>query len=128
MIDYLSVALGGMIGAILRLVVSRLALARWGGDFPWGTLLVNVAGSFLIGLCWYLFERWHLAPAARLFLFVGIFGAFTTFSSFSLEGLQLFQAGRVQAGLAYVVGSNLLGLTAVFLGYLLAQFISSSTS
>ncbi|MEM7113708.1 MAG: fluoride efflux transporter CrcB [Chloroflexota bacterium] len=126
MTDYFSAAIGGMIGAMLRFAVSRLALARWGGDFPWGTLLVNVAGSFLIGLCWQLFERWELAPAARLFLFVGIFGAFTTFSSFSLEGLQLFQAGRVQAGLVYVVGSNLLGLTAVFLGYLLGQFVSGN--
>ena len=126
MIEYFSVALGGMIGAMLRFAVSRLALARWGGEFPWGTLLVNVVGSFLIGLCWQLFERWELASAARLFLFVGIFGAFTTFSSFSLEGLQLFQAGRVQVGLVYVVGSNLLGLTAVFLGYLLGQSVSGN--
>ena len=67
-------------------------------------------------LAWFDARVLHADHPTRLIILTGFMGAFTTFSSFSLEGLQLFQAGRVHAGLAYVVGSNLLGLTAVFLG------------
>lgn len=120
--QYLAVAAGGIIGATLRFGVSQLALTRWGSGFPWGTLTVNVVGSLLIGFCWQLFERWQLTPSLRLFLFVGIFGAFTTFSSYALESLRLLQNGRFSLALLYIVGSNVVGLTAVFLGYLTGQF------
>lgn len=127
MTQYVAVALGGMIGAVLRFGMSRFALTQWGAAFPWGTLIVNMVGSLLIGFCWQVFERWELVAETRVFIFVGVFGAFTTFSSFSLESLQLFQTGRLQAGLAYMVGSNLLGLTAVFLGYLSGRFLVTTS-
>lgn len=121
---YLAVAAGGAIGATLRFAVAQLALNRWGSGFPWGTLAVNLIGSLLIGLCWQLFERWQISPNARIFLFVGIFGGFTTFSSYALESVRLLQEGRLQIGLVYMVGSNLGGLTAVFLGYLLGRLLA----
>lgn len=121
---YLAVAAGGAIGATLRFTVSQLTLSRWGSSFPWGTLTVNLVGSLLIGLCWQLFERWQISPNARIFLFVGIFGGFTTFSSYALESVRLLQERRLQMGLVYMVGSNLGGLTAVFLGYLLGRLLA----
>ena len=121
---YLAVAAGGAIGATLRFAVAQLALNRWGSNFPWGTLAVNLVGSLLIGLCWQLFEKWQISPNQRVLLFVGIFGGFTTFSSYALESLRLLQEGRLQVGLIYMVGSNLGGLTAVFLGYLLGRLLA----
>ena len=121
---YLAVAAGGAIGATLRFAVAQLALNRWGSNLPWGTLAVNLVGSLLIGLCWQLFEKWQISPNQRVFLFVGIFGGFTTFSSYALESLRLLQEGRLQIGLIYMVGSNLGGLTAVFLGYLIGRLLA----
>ncbi|MCB9434843.1 MAG: fluoride efflux transporter CrcB [Ardenticatenaceae bacterium] len=121
---YLAVAAGGAIGATLRFAVAQLALNRWGSNFPWGTLAVNLVGSLLIGLCWQLFEKWQISPNQRVLLFVGIFGGFTTFSSYALESLRLLQEGRLQVGLIYMVGSNLGGLTAVFLGYLIGRLLA----
>lgn len=118
---YLAVAAGGALGATLRFAITQFALSRWGSSFPWGTLAVNLIGSLLIGLCWQLFERWQISPNVRAFLFVGIFGGFTTFSSYALESLRLLQEGRLQIGLLYMVGSNVAGLTAVFLGFLLGR-------
>ena len=121
---YLAVAAGGAIGATLRFAVAQFTLNRWGSNFPWGTLAVNLVGSLLIGLCWQLFEKWQISPNQRVFLFVGIFGGFTTFSSYALESLRLLQEGRLQIGLIYMVGSNLGGLTAVFLGYLIGWLLA----
>ncbi|MCA9965678.1 MAG: fluoride efflux transporter CrcB [Anaerolineales bacterium] len=121
---YLAVAAGGAIGATLRFAVAQFTLNRWGSNLPWGTLAVNLVGSLLIGLCWQLFEKWQISPNQRVFLFVGIFGGFTTFSSYALESLRLLQEGRLQIGLIYMVGSNLGGLTAVFLGYLIGRLLA----
>ena len=121
---YLAVAAGGAIGATLRFAVAQFTLNRWGSNLPWGTLAVNLVGSLLIGLCWQLFEKWQISPNQRVLLFVGIFGGFTTFSSYALESLRLLQEGRLQVGLIYMVGSNLGGLTAVFLGYLIGRLLA----
>ena len=121
---YLAVAAGGAIGATLRFAVAQFTLNRWGSNLPWGTLAVNLVGSLLIGLCWQLFEKWQISPNQRVLLFVGIFGGFTTFSSYALESLRLLQEGRLQIGLIYMVGSNLGGLTAVFLGYLIGRLLA----
>lgn len=121
---YLAVAAGGAIGSALRFAIAQFTLNRWGSSFPWGTLAVNLAGSLLIGLCWQLFDKWQISPNQRLFLFVGIFGGFTTFSSYTLETLRLLQAERLQLGLVYLVGSNVMGLTAVCLGSLLGRLLT----
>lgn len=121
---YLAVAAGGAIGSALRFAIAQFTLNRWGSSFPWGTLTVNLAGSLLIGLCWQLFDKWQISPNQRLFLFVGIFGGFTTFSSYTLETLRLLQAERLQLGLVYMASSNITGLTAVYLGSLLGRLLT----
>src|SRR4029077_15959419 len=92
MISYIWVCCGGAIGSALRFWVSGLIAHRMGETFPLGTLVVNVSGSFVIGVLAAISipeGRWMLSPAAREFLMIGICGGYTTFSSFSLQTLTL---------------------------------------
>jgi fluoride exporter len=119
----LFVAFGSALGGAARFWISGLVAARFGETFPWGTLVVNVAGSALIGLLAGLHDaaRVPLSADARGFLLVGVMGGFTTFSSFSLQTLQRMQEGDwLRAGLN-VVASVVLCLAAVALGYWLAR-------
>lgn len=116
------VALGGAIGAMFRYGVALLTAQWWGTEFPWGTVTVNLIGSFVIGFLWQWFEQYTIEPYMRTLIFVGVLGAFTTFSSYTLDSLRLFQAGKLLPGLANMVGSNVLGLTAVYLGTLIARY------
>ncbi len=103
---YLAIALGGALGSVLRFAMNEAVSARYGRAFPWGTLSINVIGSFLIGLLAVLLvERLEVSPAVRLGLMVGVLGGFTTFSSFSLEVVQLMQNGAFLRALLYVVAS-----------------------
>jgi len=114
------VALGGAIGACLRYLASLAALRWIGSGFPYGTLLINVAGSFTIGLLVVvLAER----DAARLtpFLVTGVLGGFTTFSAFSLETISLVERGQTGAAAIYVLGSVALSLIGVSAGLALAR-------
>jgi len=114
----LLVALGGGIGSVLRWLVQVVAnrLAP-GSAFPWGTLAVNVAGSFAIGLLMTLaLERVLVSNELRGFLVTGVLGGFTTFSAFSWESLALLRDGQWPAALAYVGGSLVAGLAAAFAG------------
>ena len=115
-------ALGGATGALARHGV-YLATARWiGTGFPYATLVVNVAGSFAMGaLVGALALRWSATPALRLFLTTGVLGAFTTFSTFSLDVWTLIERGRALAALLYVAASFGLGLAALALGLALAR-------
>lgn len=117
---YLWVALGGALGSVARYAVS-LGATRWlGAAFPWGTLLVNVAGSFAIGLLAALVTsdgRPALGSDARAFVMIGILGGFTTFSSFSLETLTLARNGALGAAAANAGLSLALCLAAVWLGF-----------
>lgn len=117
------VAFGGALGSLARYGVTRMSLRLWGPSFPWGTVLVNVSGAFLLGLiATYLFARFSfLAEALRLSLAIGFLGAYTTFSTFEWESHQLFQAGNWWAAGANLVGSVAAGLVAVRLGALAAQ-------
>ena len=114
------VALGSAIGGAARYLASG-AVARLAGEsFPWGTLLVNISGSLLIGLLATLTApegRWLLAPVWRQFLMLGVLGGFTTFSSFSLQTFALVQEGEWMSAVGYVVGSVLLCLVGVWLGH-----------
>lgn len=121
MTKLLLIAVGGAGGALLRYAISGLAYRLLGETFPWGTLAVNVAGCFLIGLLWGLTERAPLPPHANLFLFTGILGAFTTFSTYGLETFSLLRDGEVVLGLANILASNVIGLAGVFLGLVLAR-------
>jgi CrcB protein len=113
----LAVSAGGLLGANARYAVGLWAAERWGAFFPWGTLLINVSGSFLLGFYLTLVtERFIGRSTTRLFLATGFLGAFTTFSTFNYETLQLVQRGEVGAALAYVGVSLASGLMAVLAG------------
>jgi CrcB protein len=94
-----------------------------GGVFPWGTLLVNMMGSFIIGLLWGVFETGNLSTNVRNFIFIGVLGGFTTFSTFALESLNLFRDGEMKLALSNLLVSNILGVALVFVGFLLSKYI-----
>jgi CrcB protein len=119
---------GGATGALLRYLVTVGSDRYLGESFPWGTLLVNLAGCFAIGYAWALFERTPFGPELRLFLFTGVLGAFTTFSTYGLESIELMRSGRVELGLLNMGLNNLLGLALVMAGFWLAQWISGSVA
>lgn len=124
---YVWVALGGAAGSVARYACSVAALRWLGSGFPWGTLFVNVAGSFAIGLLASLMTadgRPLLGPDARPLLLIGALGGFTTFSSFSLETLNLARAGALGAASLNVVGSVALCLLGVWLGFAAAALIN----
>jgi len=119
----LFIAFGSALGGVLRYWMSGAIAARFGETFPWGTLLVNVVGSVAIGVLAGLTDsaRIPLPPEVRQFFMVGLFGGFTTFSSFSLQTLRLFHDGDwVRAG-ANIGLSILFCLAAVAVGYRLAR-------
>lgn len=119
---YLAIALGGALGSVLRFAMNEALSARFGRAFPWGTLSINVIGSFLIGLAAVLLvERWDLSPAVRLGLMVGVLGGFTTFSSFSLEVVNLAQNGALLRAMLYVLASVSVCVLAAAAGIHLAR-------
>jgi CrcB protein len=121
------VAVGGAIGSVARFWLTELSARWWGGDFPWGTVIANVTGSFLIGLIAALpvmGSRDLLGPMGRQFLMVGIMGGYTTFSSFSLQTLTMVQHGHLVKAALNVGGSVVLCLIAVTVGYAVGAAIS----
>ena len=113
------VAIGGAIGALLRYAVMRFFVYFNIITFPYGTLVVNVVGSFIIGfLAFWLVNRYLHNEAIRVFLIIGVLGAFTTFSSFSLDTLHLFLEQRYVAVISYVLATVILCIIATFLGML----------
>lgn len=115
---------GGCLGAVSRYGVNLLAARLWGSGFPWGTLIVNMVGCFLIGLAFGLAERmaW-LTPSVRLFFVTGFLGALTTFSSFAVETVNTANAGfRSLAGINFVA-NNAGGLVLVLVGLWLAKVL-----
>jgi CrcB protein len=121
--SYLLVMLGSALGGGSRLWLSTLVGRRLGVEFPWGTLLVNVAGCALVGLLAALFAppgRWHDTGDLRVFLVVGVLGGFTTFSAFALEALLLAQRGQLTVAAAYVLASVVGCLVAAAATYQLA--------
>ncbi|MFZ5939681.1 MAG: fluoride efflux transporter CrcB [Bacteroidota bacterium] len=116
--------LGGFIGTVLRFWVSRFIQVSFDTVFPWGTFLVNILGSLLIGIFFGLSERGNImSPEWRIFLTVGICGGFTTFSSFSYDALLLIQSREILRVVLYASLSFFLGLVAVFTGRLMIKAI-----
>lgn len=122
---YLLIALGAALGANARYLISVWAGNRLGADFPYGTLIVNLTGSFALGFLLVLGTgRLQLSPEARLLLAVGFLGSFTTFSSFAVESLNLWREAGLWRSLLNVVGNNLAGLFAVVSGAALARWLA----
>jgi len=118
---YVVVLAGAGLGGLMRYMLGTWIMAKYGGRFPLGTLLINVSGAFLIGLLMtVLTERTHPHPNWRLFLVVGVLGGYTTFSSFEYETYQAVRDGARAMALLYVTGSVLAGYLAVWLGTILA--------
>jgi CrcB protein len=108
-----AVGLGGVLGANARYWVGVWVAERWGTAFPWGTLAINVSGSFVLGFYLTLVtERFAGRSTTRLFVATGFLGAYTTFSTFSYETVRLIQQGAVVPALAYVAASLIAGLVA----------------
>ena len=115
-----AVACGGALGAMGRHLISGQVMRWAGGGFPWGTLTVNVVGSFLLGLLVeYLAQRWPATQEIRGFLVVGVLGGFTTFSAFSLDAVLLLERGSLTPAFAYIGGNVLLSIGGMFAGLLL---------
>jgi fluoride exporter len=109
-----AVAVGGALGSVMRYLVGVASGKLFGTDFPWGTLIINVTGSFLIGAFVGLFAtKWNLPQAARIFLTVGICGGYTTFSTFSLDAWYLMERSQSIASLAYMLASVVLSVAAL---------------
>ena len=116
--DILLVGVGSFFGGIARYLIS---LAMKGSTFPWATMTANIVGCLLIGLLWATFNRVNASSQLNLLLAVGFCGGFTTFSTFSKESLCLLQAGNYFTFILYALGSVVLGIVAVALGYALAK-------
>ncbi len=116
----LLIGLGGGIGSILRYLTTITVNRLWPAAFPWGTFAVNIIGSFLVGILIGLLGR--LLPAntdLRFLLITGFCGGYTTFSAFASENVSLFQSGHPLTAFAYMAGSLLVGLLAVWIGLFL---------
>ena len=126
MITILAVALGGAIGSVGR-YLSSLAIESFSTSrFPYETLTANLVGCFLIGLLWGYFERISISNEFRLFLFTGVLGGYTTFSTFARENIQFLKAGEPFSALGYVLVSNIIGLTLVAAGFLISTQVVNS--
>jgi len=120
--DYLWVGIGGFLGANARYAMGRLVADRLGSGYPWGTFLVNLTGSVLIGvLLTILLDRAVADPFWRLVLVIGFLGGYTTFSSYTFEAVALARDGEWATAGLYVLGSNVLGLAACGAGIALAR-------
>ena len=123
-INIIAIAVGAAIGANLRYSLSIWAAQRWGASFPYGTLIVNVIGSFAIGFVLVLATtRLNLSDTARLLIVTGLLGGFTTFSSLSFETYTLVTSGSWMAAGLYVLSSFGLGIASVFLGAGIARLL-----
>ena len=121
---YLIIGLGGALGAAARYALSSWILQKYLHSFPLGTFTVNILGCFLLGIVYVLgVEVLVLNPNTRLFISIGFLGAFTTFSTFSLETLNIIKNGEFKIALYYGLGSVVLGLFAVWLGMSVTQFL-----
>lgn len=122
MINIALVATGGAIGSVFRYLVGVWSMRLGGPNFPWGTLAVNIVGSFLIGLLVELVaRRLNASMEMRLFLVTGVLGGFTTFSSFSLDAVSLFERGAIGLSAFYILASLVVSIAAVFAGLALGR-------
>lgn len=121
---FLLISLGAVLGANTRYWLSDWIAQKWGSAFPFGTLVINVTGSFILGFFMTLAtERFLLDPRWRFLVTVGFLGAYTTFSTYSYESFSLIAKGQWLAGLANLLGSSLLGVIAAGAGVYLVKWL-----
>jgi fluoride exporter len=121
---WVAVAIGGALGSVARFWLTGVMTVLTGPWFPWGTLLINVLGSFVIGVATGFTltpVRIAMHPDLRIFVMTGLCGGFTTFSAFSLQTLELMQAGEVAPALGYAIGSVVLCIIATYGGWMLGR-------
>ena len=123
MYHILLIACGGMAGALARYGLSKYIAQSSNSLFPWGTLLINLSGSLLIGLFFELFDRAVIPTDLRSLITIGFLGAYTTFSTYSLETVNLLRDGEVRLCLTNIILSNVLGLLLVLVGMHATRFI-----
>jgi CrcB protein len=121
-VNLLVIAIGGAVGSVSRYLLSSLLLRVTGAKFPLGTFVVNVIGCAIFGaIAGATSQRLTLSPETKLFLFVGILGGFTTFSSFAFESVSLLRDGQLLAASVNIAGQVVLGIAALWAGYFLAR-------
>lgn len=123
---YLLVFLGGGLGAMLRHGVNQAAALTLGTRFPFGTLFINISGSFVMGLvvAWFAFRSGGISQDWRLFLTTGILGGYTTFSAFSLEVALLYERGALLLAAIYILASVALAIAGLFAGLMLVRSLA----
>lgn len=123
LLKYLVVGMGGFIGANVRYLVGQWMQGRWGSGFPYGTLVINLTGSFILGLFATLALRYAWNDYLRLLVAVGFVGAYTTFSTFEYETLQLVSSGSWSRALMNIGGSVVFGFAAAYVGVVTARLL-----
>ncbi len=126
MIKILLLMAGGALGTLARYAASGLAHRMTDSIFPIGTLVVNSIGSLLIGVVWAIWADSTIPGYIRTFVLIGFFGGFTTFSSFSLETMNLIRDNEVKLAFLNILANNLIGILFVFGGFFLTRFLISS--
>jgi CrcB protein len=124
-LQYVAIAAGGALGAVLRFALSGMAYNVLGQEFPWGTLAVNLIGCFVIGFLSQLFESMTISANMRVLILVGGLGAFTTFSTYALENMNLLRDGQITLALLNIAVSTVVGIFCVFLGVVIAEYLTT---
>ncbi len=117
---------GGALGTLARYVAAGLAHRLTGTLFPVGTLIVNAGGSLLIGIVWAFWEDSSVPSYIRTFLLIGFFGGFTTFSSFSLETMNLVRDNEIKLAVLNILANNVIGIIMVFGGFMLTRLFMNT--
>jgi CrcB protein len=122
----LCIAIGGAAGAIARYALSEVVKHATGAGFPWGTLCVNLLGCFLIGLAFHLVTLPAVPSGLKFMIVIGFLGAFTTFSTFSLENINMLRDGEFTRAGLYILVSNVGGIALAFAGFMIGHRIHSA--
>lgn len=124
MLQIIAIALGGALGAVSRYLVVGLMTDWFGNSFPYGTLAVNIVGSFFIGILYVVVvQKMHASPELKAIMVVGFLGAFTTFSTFSLEAFNYINEGLLLNAVTYVLSSVILCIISVWIGVSAAKLV-----